>query len=80
MKNINISQARTKLFSLVDEVHDSNEPVHIKGKRHNAVLVSEDDWNSLQETVYLTSIPGVRESILKGRKETLGQCTTKLKW
>ena len=80
MKNINITQARTNLFSLVDETHETHEPIHITGKRANAVLVSEEDWNSLQETIYISSLPGVKESIVKGRKESLDKCTKDLKW
>lgn len=80
MKNINITQARSNLFSLVDEAHETHKPIHIIGKRSNAVLVSEEDWNSIQETIFLSSIPGVKESILKGRKESLNKCTKRLEW
>ncbi|MCH9754135.1 MAG: type II toxin-antitoxin system Phd/YefM family antitoxin [Alphaproteobacteria bacterium] len=80
MKNINITQARSSLFSLVDEANETHKPIHIIGKRSNAVLVSEDDWNAIQETIYLSSLPGVKESILKGRKEPLSKCSKDLKW
>jgi len=80
MKNINITQARSKLFSLVDETHETNQPIHITGKRSNAVLVSEEDWNSMQETIYLSSMPSVKESLLKGRKESLSKCKKNLEW
>jgi len=80
MKNVNITQARSTLYSLVDQVHDTHDPIYIIGKRNNAVLLSEEDWNATQETLYLLSTPGVKESILKGRKESLVQCTKTLKW
>jgi prevent-host-death family protein len=66
MDTISASKAREKLYRLLDELAESREPVQITGKRNNAVLVSEDDWNAIQETLYLLSIPGMRESIRKG--------------
>jgi prevent-host-death family protein len=80
MKNINITQARSKLYALVDEAQDTHEPIHIIGKRGNAVLVSEENWLAMQETLYLTSMPGMKESILKAKKESLENCTKTLKW
>ena len=64
--SISVTEARRRLFALVDEVGESHAPVEIHGKRGNAVLVSEDDWRAIQETLYLTSIPGMRESIMEG--------------
>ena len=64
--SISVTEARRRLFALVDEVGESHAPVEIHGKRGNAVLVSEDDWRASQETLYLTSIPGMRESIMEG--------------
>ena len=61
------TEARKQLYSLLDDVADSHEPIQIAGKRHAAVLVSEDDWRAVQETLYLTGIPGMRDSILKFR-------------
>jgi len=60
------TEARKHLYKLLDEVSQSHEPVQITGKRGNAVLVSEEDWRAVQETLYLVSIPGMRESILEG--------------
>jgi len=56
------------------------KPIQITGKRSNAVLVSEEDWNSIQETLFLLSIPGMRESIIKGKNEPIKKCITKLPW
>jgi len=68
MTTMTATEARKQLYCLLDEVADSHEPIQIAGKRHSAVLVSEDDWNAVQETLYLTSIPGMRDSIRKGLK------------
>ena len=66
MASISATEARKRLYALIDEVGDSHEPVQITGKRGNAVLLSESDWNAIQETLHLVSIPGMRESILDG--------------
>ena len=80
MTSIPITQARSKLYQLVDGTAVSHEPVQITGKRSNAVLVSEDDWRSIQETLYLVSVPGMRESIRKGLREPLAKSKTELSW
>ena len=67
LKIISATAARVKFFGLIDETAESHEPVLITTKRNNAVLVSENDWNSIQETLYLLSVPGMRESLLEGR-------------
>jgi antitoxin YefM len=64
--SISATEARKRLYALIDEVGDSHEPVQITSKRGNAVLLSEADWNAIQETLRLVSIPGMRESILEG--------------
>jgi prevent-host-death family protein len=80
MTTLTASQARASLFKLLDQAASSHEPIQITGKRANAVLVSEDDWRAIQETLYLLSIPGMRESIRKGMKEPVEKCGAKLKW
>jgi antitoxin YefM len=80
MTSLPVTQARSKLYQLLDEAADSHEPIQITGKRSNAVLVSEDDWRSIQETLYLLSIPGMRDSIRKGMAEPLGKSSTKPGW
>ncbi len=80
MKTTTITEARKKLFRLVDEARESHEPVHITGSRGGAVLVAEDDWSSIQETLYLLSLPGMRESIRKGLKTPVSKCSRKLEW
>jgi len=80
MTTLTASQARANLFKLLDQAASSHEPIQITGKRANAVLVSEEDWRAIQETLYLLSIPGMRESIRKGMKEPVEKCGGKLKW
>jgi antitoxin YefM len=80
MTVIKASEARSRLYRLIDEAASSHEPVFITGKRSNAVLVSEEDWRSIQETLYLLSIPGMRESIIDGLKTPVEKCTTELDW
>jgi len=80
MTNMTASEARKRLYALLDSVADSHEPILIAGKRHSAVLVTEEDWRALQETVYLNSIPGMRESIVKGLKTPLEKCKKDLDW
>ena len=80
MTNISVTEARRNLYRLLDDVTESHEPVHISGKRSNGVLLSEEDWRSIQETLYLLSIPGMRESILKGLKTPVERCAKELRW
>ena len=77
---ISVTEARQRLFGLVDQVNESHEPVTITGKRGNAILVSEEDWRAIQETLYLKSIPGVWESIEEGMKESIEECSDDLPW
>ena len=80
MKTINVTNARQKLYTLIDETNVSHEPIHITGKRTNAFLVSEDDWMSIQETLYLLSVPHVRESIIKGLETPISECSENPDW
>jgi prevent-host-death family protein len=80
MTMLTATEARKNLYSLVDEVSISHEPVQIKGKRNSAVLVSEEDWQAVQETLYLTGVPGMRESIVEGMKTPVDECASELDW
>jgi prevent-host-death family protein len=80
MRAIPATKARGSLYRLVDEVAESSEPVTITGRRGNAVLVSEEDWRAIQETLYLLSIRGMRESIRRGMKEPLSECRDEPGW
>jgi len=80
MTTITATEARRKLYNLLDDVADSHEPIQIAGRRNSAVLLSEEDWRSVQETLYLTSIPGMRDSIRKGMITPIEKCATELDW
>jgi prevent-host-death family protein len=80
MTTLSASEARRRLYNLVDEVKETHRPVQIVGKRSSAVLVSEEDWKAIEETLYLTAIPGMRESIKKGLKTPVEKCGEKPGW
>ncbi len=80
MTILKATEARSKLYTLIDETAETHKPIMITGKRSNAVLVAEEDWNAINETLYLLSIPGMRESIREGMKEDLKKCARKLDW
>ena len=80
MTSLSVTQARSKLYQLLDATAESHEPVQITGKRANAVLVSEEDWRSIQETLFLVSIPGMRESIREGMAEPLEEASNHPGW
>ena len=77
---LNATEARSKLYSLIDEAADTHQPVVITGKRCNAVLISEEDWNAISETLHLLSVPGMRKSIQEGLKQDLSESSKELDW
>jgi len=74
------SEARANLYRLIDQAAESHEPILISGKRANAVLLSEEDWAAVQETLHLLAVPGMRESIKSGMAEPVESCSTELEW
>ena len=80
MTTLTASRARAQLYQLVDRTAGSHEPIQITGKRNNAVLVSEEDWRAVQETLYLLSIPKMRNSIRKGLKTPVNKCSKEPGW
>lgn len=80
MTVINVTEARKNLYNLVDLANESHETIMISGKRGNAVLISEEDWSAINETLYLLSIPKMRESIKKGLETPVDECDTDLDW
>jgi antitoxin YefM len=80
MTTLTASEARARLYKLLDETASSHQPIQITGKRNNAVIIGEDDWRAIQETLYLLSIPKMRESIRKGLKTPVDKCSKELKW
>jgi len=80
MQTITTTEAKKKLHELLDEVAESHEPVLIMGKRSNAILVSEEDWRAIEETMYLLSIPGMRESIVAGLNTPVEDLSDEAPW
>lgn len=78
VKTISATTARSDLYRLIDSTVSDHEPVQITGKRGNAVLLSEADWRSIQETLYLLGMPGMRESIREGMGEPVGTCSREI--
>ncbi len=80
MKTLSVTQARKEIYRLLDEISETHEPIHISGKRSNAVLISEGDWRAIQETLYLTSIPEMQESIIEGLNTPIEETEEELDW
>ncbi|MDF1762705.1 MAG: type II toxin-antitoxin system Phd/YefM family antitoxin [Oleibacter sp.] len=80
MSAVTATEARSNLYRLMDETAKSHEPVLISGKRNNAVLLSEEDWTAIQETLFLLSVPGMRETIREGMETPLEDCDKELDW
>ena len=79
-KTISVSHARSNIFKLIDEINEDHTPVIITGKKNDAVMLSLEDWNAIQEALYLTSIPGMRESIIEGLNTPLEECVDEVEW
>lgn len=80
MTAITASEARANLYRLIDEAASSHQPLLISGKRNKAVLISEEDWTAIQETLFLLSVPGMRESIREGMDTPVDVCDEDLDW
>ena len=80
MTTITATKARNNLYSLIDEANQSHVPIQITGKRGNAVLVSEEDWRAISETLHLSGVPGMVESIKKGMSEEIEDCSDSIEW
>ncbi|MEZ5435147.1 MAG: type II toxin-antitoxin system Phd/YefM family antitoxin [Pseudomonadales bacterium] len=80
MQTLTASEARSNLYRLMDQAAETHQPIIISGKRTNAVLVSAEDWEAIQETLYLLSVPGMRESIKQGMDEPIENCAQELHW
>jgi len=80
MTTLNATEARSNLYSLIDEASSTHKPIRITGKRSNAVLLSEEDWNAINETLFLVSIPGMRDSIIEGMETDINECDKELDW
>ncbi len=80
MTTLTASKARANFFKLMERTGREHDPIQITGKKGNAVLISDEDWRSIQETLYLLSIPGMRESIRKGLKTPVSKYSKEIKW
>jgi prevent-host-death family protein len=80
MTTITATKARNNLYSLIDEANQSHVPIQITGKRGNAVLVSEEDWRAISETLHLSGVAGMVESIKKGMSEAIEDCSDSIEW
>jgi prevent-host-death family protein len=80
MTTLNSTEARSNLYGLIAQVNESHEPITITGKKGNAILISEDDWSAINETLTLLNIKGMRESIVEGMQTPLDECSKELDW
>jgi len=80
MPVLNVKNIKEKLDTILEAVQDTYEPIIIAGEKHSAVLISEDAWRSIEETLFLSSIPGMKESIIKGMKEKIEDCASTIDW
>lgn len=80
MSTLKATEARANLYKLIDETADSHQPIVITGKRNNAVLISEEDWNAINATLHLVSIPGMRDSIKEGLNTDISECDKEIDW
>jgi antitoxin YefM len=80
MQTLTASEARANLHRLIDEAAASHEPIVISGEHGSVVLISTEDWSAIQETLYLLSVPGMRESIKEGMAESPADSAKELDW
>ena len=80
MKTISETQAQADLSGLLEQTAASHEPIQITGRNVSAALVAEDNWRSIEETLYLLSIPGMRQSIQDGMRTPVREYSTELPW
>lgn len=80
MDTMNATNARKNLYRLIEELSKSHEPIHITSRKGSAILISEEDWKSIHETLYLLSIPGMRESIKEGLNTSIEKCSETIEW
>ena len=80
MTVLNVNSAKEKLDAILEEIQYTYEPFIIAGEKHSAVLISEEVWRSIDETLFLSSIPGMKESIINGMSEKIEDCAVKLDW
>ena len=80
MPVLNVNNVKEKWDTILAEVQNTYEPLIITGEKHSAVLISEEVWRSIEETLYLSSIPGMKESIIAGMEEKIEDCASTIEW
>jgi len=80
MEIFTASDARNNLYKLIDHVAQEHKPICITGKRNKVIVLAEEDFNAIEETLYLLSVPGMRESLLVGKLESVDDCSSQLDW
>jgi PHD/YefM family antitoxin component YafN of YafNO toxin-antitoxin module len=80
MPVLNVDNVKEKLDIILEEIQNTYEPLIIAGEKHSAVLISEEAWRSIEETLYLTSIPGMKKSIIAGMNEKIEDCASTIEW
>jgi len=79
-KVMTVSQARTNIYKIMDEVAQTHQPIMITGKRNNVVMLSEEDWNAIEETLYLNSIPDMASSIKEAMEAPNSEFSEDIEW
>ena len=75
MTSISAAKLRQNIYKILNDVNENSEPITITNtKGRNAMIISEDDWKAIQETIHLNSIPGMAESIREGDETTIEDC------
>ena len=80
MNTINVTNARKNLYKIIKSINNSHKPIHITGKNGSVVMIAEEDWNAIEETLFLSSDPKLKKSILEGMKEPIDKCSETLDW
>ena len=80
MHVITATEARANIFRLMDHIAESHEPIMVTGRRCNSVMISEEDWRGIQETIYICSIPGMAKSLIAASNEPIEKGSEKLPW
>ena len=80
MDTINVTNARKNLYRIIKSISDSHEPIHVSGKNGSVVIIAEEDWKAIEETLFLTTDPKLRKSIIDGMNEPIEKCSEKLDW
>jgi len=77
---MSVSQVRADIYNVIDETAQTHKPVLITGKRNNVVMISQEDWNAIEETLYLNSIPNMASSIQESMNADDGEFSEDIEW